>query len=994
MGQWKKRFQASIAGAASLCLLLVGLNHSGGYLQSQAATLTYETVHTISDFSSTTYLGMTNATLDTELYRSAPSSMKFAVPEGSSGVIWRTTYPEPIDLSDGGKYTLEDLGLAFWIYMDTTETNYVYMFQLDSAGSWSKTVLWNKWRNTLTTATGQWAYVVLPLRDATNNGFDITSFRGFRVTQMGSDKPAHTFHIDDLQVVNLNASSYSWEAADIGITTAFSGDNLMLDDRFDLTCAVKNRDKAVAMTGWTMKATVNERLLQIEGDDTQGFSVAAGGTETITLPLLALDGGTGGITLEFFDDNNKLIASREVPVEIGGKRNWSREDIGFTLSWSDDRPAAGETVTLGYTLTNKSKTADISGWTISCRYSPLWIAGDDAPHTVSVPADTSFDGSFSLTFEEGGSGSVLIDLTDGKGNLLSTESIPVTVSGSGYYLGDTHTHSTASDGVGNFLENFQAGREKGMSWIYATDHNADIAQSFDRVQFDAAKSLMRNAGFLAMYGTEITTHMGHMVAYDVDTYYIPDSTDETHSDIPRNITAGAWQTVIDRIAADGALSYLAHPFATTPYPGLGMDPTNTDVYSGYTGIEIINQGESVERYDGNTVSSTLKVYATEYWDRMNIKGEKKYFGISSTDAHATTDVGGFFNGLLLEGLREDNINTALATGSFYGSAGPELRFSLGGKTMGETVYAAVDAQIPIVVKAYNKDAPITKVVLYAFDIGADGIETAYRAGRDNAAVLFEDTDGSEGRNTFEYTGALPLKPGTFYRVEVYADDDLHGYAFSNPIWMEEGEEPESRHIAAKENTFIIRDGQLIVSNPPKAMTAADCLNRLSPSSGLSVYEDGKPVTGETRLKDGMTVRLAAGPDIWEELTVVLRSDSHPLKPDGDAVTGCHAPSGTVPVYTHIYTISDFSKASGIGISSAVYAADDGHDAPGSFVIKPAASLWKTGDAADLTPYTGGDNVGLALRFWFKTDTLTAGNRYTVQITSSAAWGSPCLQWSF
>ena len=208
-----------------------------------------------------------------------------------------------------------------------------------------------------------------------------------------------------------------------------------------------------------------------------------------------------------------------------------------------------------------------------------------------------------------------------------------------------------------------------MSWIYATDHNADIAQSFDRVQFDAAKSLMRNAGFLAMYGTEITTHMGHMVAYDVDTYYIPDSTDETHSDIPRNITAGAWQTVIDRIAADGALSYLAHPFATTPYPGLGMDPTNTDVYSGYTGIEIINQGESVERYDGNTVSSTLKVYATEYWDRMNIKGEKKYFGISSTDAHATTDVGGFFNGLLLEGLREDNINTALATGSF-------LRFRL------------------------------------------------------------------------------------------------------------------------------------------------------------------------------------------------------------------------------------------------------------------------------------------------------------------------------
>lgn len=993
MKKLQKKFKSVGAAVLSVCLALAGLS-TGGYPKSQAATLTYETIYTISDFSTTTNLGMSNVTLDTANYRSGPSSVKFSAAEGSSTSLWRTTYPEPIDLSVDGKYTKDNLGLAFWVYIDTTETDYVYTIQLASATNWGKAATYNKWRNTLTTSTGKWSYVVIPLKDAAN--FDITNFCGFRIFQAtASAKPAHTFHIDDFQIVNMNSSHYSWESTDVELSTSLNKDNLMYDDEFTLNCTVKNKDTAIAMNNWTMKAAVNERLLKIKGNSSQKFSVEAEKITELTIPLQALEGGEGKISMEFYDENDHLIVSREVPITIGGKRNWAREDIDFSMSWSQDTPTAGDTIALQYSLTNKSKTADIDNWTISCRYSPLWITADTDSHNISVSAAKTFAGEFAFTFEEGGSGLVLLDIRDGKNNLISSESIPVTASGTGYYLGDAHTHTTASDGKGTFLENFQAARKQGMSWIYTADHNADMAYSYDRVNFDTANQAMNTKNFLAVYGTEVTTHMGHMVLHDVDDYYISESTESKHNDIPTGITAKAWQDLINCTIKDNIISWLGHPFATTPYPGLSMEPNNTDVYTGFTGIEIINLGESVGRYGGNTVSSTLKVYATEYWDRMNIKGEKKYFGISNTDAHVPEDVGLFYNGLLMEELSEDSINTSLATGSFYGSAGPELRFSLGSKTMGQTVYAGKGTDVPISVKAYSKDAPITKVALYAFDINEEDINTAYISGRENVTLLFEDKDGSKNQHAFEYIDKLPLKDNTFYRVEVYTDDELYGYAFSNPIWMEQGTEPASQYITAKENTFLIRDGQLIISNPPSDLTVSECLAELMPASGVFMYENDRPVSGETRIKDGMTVRLVAGKDVLDELTVVLRSGILPQKPDTqEDVTGCFTPTEMITDNDLIYTISDFSKSGGIGTTNASYDPKNGAKANGSFSLKSGASIWKTGSSIDLSPYTDGNNDNLALSFWFKTDMLTAGNRYTIQMTSSGSWGTPCMTWNF
>lgn len=89
MKKLQKKFKSVGAAVLSVCLALAGLS-TGGYPKSQAATLTYETVYTISDFSTTTNLGMSNVTLDTANYRSGPSSVKFSAAEGSSTSLWRT----------------------------------------------------------------------------------------------------------------------------------------------------------------------------------------------------------------------------------------------------------------------------------------------------------------------------------------------------------------------------------------------------------------------------------------------------------------------------------------------------------------------------------------------------------------------------------------------------------------------------------------------------------------------------------------------------------------------------------------------------------------------------------------------------------------------------------------------------------------------------------------------------------------------------------------
>ena len=161
------------------------------------------------------------------------------------------------------------------------------------------------------------------------------------------------------------------------------------------------------------------------------------------------------------------------------------------------------------------------------------------------------------------------------------------------------------------------------------------------------------ADFLTVKGSEITVYdaNGHLLKYNCNIDF---------STLPTGITdadKALWQEIMTKIVEDGGYAYLAHPFHLWyNFPGLtsgemaalGKNGYSTwanggwltardkdfyrpadgiKYYHGYTGVEIMNWMKGEEKYHSEAV--------LEYWDRMNILGEKKYYGIGNSDAHET-----------------------------------------------------------------------------------------------------------------------------------------------------------------------------------------------------------------------------------------------------------------------------------------------------------------------------------------------------------------------
>ncbi len=248
-----------------------------------------------------------------------------------------------------------------------------------------------------------------------------------------------------------------------------------------------------------------------------------------------------------------------------------------------------------------------------------------------------------------------------------------------------------------------------------------------------------------------------------------------------------WQNIMDDIIEKDGLCYLAHPFfGSWVWPGIGNDPKNVQYYSGFTGIEEYNSDSHREL---NEVKNSADYKATErafeLWDRYNLKNEKHYFGICNTDGHTKQIVGNAANAVRIDELNEDSILNALKNGTFYGTNGPEIRFSIGGASNGQSLLIPESGKATLKIKVADQGSPIKKVILYRYTIG-DDIDSAYESRK--VKVLYEDKKGSEGLQLFEYTKKIDVAENEFYRIEVYTQQSLYGdpfggFAFSNPVWI-------------------------------------------------------------------------------------------------------------------------------------------------------------------------------------------------------------------
>ena len=349
---------------------------------------------------------------------------------------------------------------------------------------------------------------------------------------------------------------------------------------------------------------------------------------------------------------------------------------------------------------------------------------------------------------------------------------PQRPTGAGWYGGDCHVHTINSDGSGTVQQCIDSAYARGMSFIYITDHNNMRAE----IETIWSNAEVYSGDFIAMVGMEVDNKEGHANCYQIPvniksltrlfySYPVDEGFVEVNRKDDSEKVAKTWQEMIDGINATGGFIMPVHP-ADKTYPFL-----NTYSIKNFAGLEVWNEGNGL---------SESNRQARDYWDDLNTRGECKYVGVFNSDAHNPAHVAITYNMCYLESLTIENINKALKTGASYGTNGPQLRFEIGGATLGQTLKITENKQnVNIHIKAFDEKHPLTKIELYCFKI----------TGEDkNTKEMIKSWDLTD-QNLFnwETTFAWEVSANEFYRLEVQSEKAAFttavGFACSNPIWV-------------------------------------------------------------------------------------------------------------------------------------------------------------------------------------------------------------------
>lgn len=260
----------------------------------------------------------------------------------------------------------------------------------------------------------------------------------------------------------------------------------------------------------------------------------------------------------------------------------------------------------------------------------------------------------------------------------------------------------------------------------ATDHNT-ISQAADVAEEN-------RDDFVALFGEEITSGDGHSLGYNIDE--LIDWTQPPQGRVDQTNASN-----------DGnGFFFVAHPY----YPGLEWEDWSIEDYAG---IEVWN-GFYPPRHPVNA-------QAFEKWDELNRDG-RHLVGIANSDAHNPGKVGSPHIRAYLPELAEHEIWEAMESGRFYGSNGPDLRFTLDDATMGEDLAVSGASTVTANLVGFADDEIAELSLLRDGEV----IET-----------------WSPGTSETEQAVELTVASGEFYRVEL--ETSAGRFAFTNPIWIVE-----------------------------------------------------------------------------------------------------------------------------------------------------------------------------------------------------------------
>jgi len=351
------------------------------------------------------------------------------------------------------------------------------------------------------------------------------------------------------------------------------------------------------------------------------------------------------------------------------------------------------------------------------------------------------------------------------------QSCCVLAAGAGYYSGDTHNHSTWSDGKSTLAENRLSLLAKGHSFLYSTDHNT-LEHAREIAELAKADEVL---AFCHEAGWEFTTSFGHALAYGLREIRSPQS-------ITSRGNLAEWQAFVDDAAARGAIVYLAHPFEAPKY-----EFGDEVLYGlrGLTGIEVWNGFNHHALHEPNR-------RAFDAWDNLNSRGDRHYYGNAVSDAHAALRQGDPYIKGWMEKPSLQEVHRLLATGAFFGSNGPDVDFAIGEARIGGVHVLPKEAKAGVALfrlRAFDPFGRLERVTLYRNAIHPEGLP------RHRREIAYE-ADGFTGeeRSLFERELELPVMPGQFYRLEVRSRYGASGeggrgtgqgtgFAYTNPIWI-------------------------------------------------------------------------------------------------------------------------------------------------------------------------------------------------------------------
>ncbi|MCB5251944.1 MAG: CehA/McbA family metallohydrolase [bacterium] len=218
--------------------------------------------------------------------------------------------------------------------------------------------------------------------------------------------------------------------------------------------------------------------------------------------------------------------------------------------------------------------------------------------------------------------------------------------GGKWFKGNTHTHTTISDGALDPEVMAAKYRSAGYDFLCITDHSRGDCSGHSRLT-DIEN--LNSQDFLVIPGIEVACYDGHHVV---------------GLNIKEEImTQHRAQEAIRQINKQGGMAILAHPYWS------GLMSSDLLKIDDYAALEVFNN---------STFYSVGKGCSTAHWDDLLSVG-RKVFGVAADDAHyhfdryRPNDVCGSWVMVNARTLAVTDIMDSLRNGLFYASNGPIIK---------------------------------------------------------------------------------------------------------------------------------------------------------------------------------------------------------------------------------------------------------------------------------------------------------------------------------